>query len=274
MYLIKSKKFKNLLHLKKPQKLLLLNFSGCHTLNQVWWNEPVSRLLTFVLFRHAETKKGFNVSVWKPQRIILHQQSLLLSAQTWGIYLTKPCIGTRCSHVPPLTPTLFVLQYLPKIYILSPSPFFSPVAPPHIHLPPFPSVPLSPLPTLPGEGGAGSAADVGGGAQEARGGREEAPGRDGPPAAAGGGGGEDEGEALLAGQWSRGRWRRGGRGGAEEKLGCTAGSKAAVGEAAGERNNKIDDTALKIDVTYCNDTTPVWNGDLVQANTLDNQIRL
>lgn len=41
----------------------------------------------------------------------------------------------RRSHVPPLTPLLFVLQYLPKIYILSPSPFFSPVALP---LPPLP----------------------------------------------------------------------------------------------------------------------------------------
>lgn len=43
------------------------------------------------------------------------------------------------SHVPPLTPLLFVLQYLPKIYILSPSPFLSPVGPPltflpHLHL--------------------------------------------------------------------------------------------------------------------------------------------
>lgn len=71
-----------------------------------------------------------------------------------------------------------------------------------------PSVPLSPLPTLPGEGGAGSAADVGGGAEEARGGREEAPGWDGPQAEAGGGGGEDERETLLAGQWGSGRRRR------------------------------------------------------------------
>lgn len=136
------------------------------------------------------------------------------------------------SHVPPLTPLLFVLQYLPKIYILSPSPFFSPVGPP-LTFPPPPSVPLSPLPTLPGEGGAGSAADVGGGAQEARGGREEAPGRDGPQAAAGGGGGEDEGEALLAGQWSRRR------GGGEREAEVRGRIKGWVGEwrAAGERNN-------------------------------------
>ncbi len=76
------------------------------------------------------------------------------------------------SHVPLLTVAHFVLQYLPKIYILSPSP-----SPPLLYFPLFsPSVPLSPLPTLPGEGGAGSAADVGGGAEEARGGREEASG--------------------------------------------------------------------------------------------------
>lgn len=116
------------------------------------------------------------------------------------------------SHVPPLTVVHFVLQYLPKIYILSPSQF-PPPPPPCCFLPPLfsPSVPLSPLSNLPGEGGAGSAADVGGGAEEARGGREEAPGWDGPQAEAGGGGGEDEREALLPGQWSSGRRREGGR---------------------------------------------------------------
>lgn len=56
------------------------------------------------------------------------------------------------------------------------------------------------LPRLPGEGGAGSAADAGGGAQEARGGGEEAAGGDGPQAEADRGGGEDEGEALFSGQ--------------------------------------------------------------------------
>lgn len=65
------------------------------------------------------------------------------------------------SPVPPLTVMHFVLQYLPTINIFSLSPF-SPLF--------SPSVPLSPLPTFPGEGGAGSAADVGGGAEEARGG--------------------------------------------------------------------------------------------------------
>lgn len=75
------------------------------------------------------------------------------------------------SHVPLLTVNDFVLQYLPTIYIVPVSLF------PLLFVRLFsPSVPLSPLPTLPGERGAGSAADVGGGAEEARGGREEASG--------------------------------------------------------------------------------------------------
>lgn len=155
---------------------------------------------------------------------------------------------------------------------------FSPLLPPHPpHTPsPPPSVPLSPLLTLPGEGGAGSAADVGGGAQEARGGREEAPGRDGPPAAAGGGGGEDEGEALLAGQWSRGRWRRWGRwrkwgrGDAEERLSCTAGSKGCNGRSSRreEHENRLLLQTI-LHVTDCNDSVPVCNSQLVQVTRID-----
>lgn len=96
-----------------------------------------------------------------------------------------------------------------------------------------PSVPLSPPTALPGERGAGSAADVGGGAEEARGGREEASGRDGPQAEAGGRGGEDERETLLPGQWSSGRRRAAGR---TEKRGGVEGGDGRLGERMrGER---------------------------------------
>lgn len=141
-----------------------------------------------------------------------------------------------------LTVLHFVLQYLPKIYILSLSPFS-----PLLFFALFsPSVPPSPLPTLPGEGGAGSAADVGGGAEEAGGGREEAPGRDGPQAEAGGGGGEDEREALLAGQWSRikeGRGRGGGgreRGGEDERLGVWEDQRLSGRMERRDKQTKID----------------------------------
>lgn len=122
-----------------------------------------------------------------------------LHTQTKGRGFTKPWIGTPIL-LRLLTVTCFVLQYLPSINIF-----------PRLLFPPFhyyffsASVLRSPVPTLPGEGGAGSAADVGGGAEEARGGREEASGRGGPQAEAGGGGGEDERETLLSGQWSSGR---------------------------------------------------------------------
>lgn len=57
------------------------------------------------------------------------------------------------SHVPPLTVVHFVLQYLPKIYILSPSQF-PPPPPPCCFFPPLfsPSVPLSPLSNAPRRG--------------------------------------------------------------------------------------------------------------------------
>lgn len=98
-----------------------------------------------------------------------------------------------------------------------------------------PSVPLSPPAMLPGERGAGSAADVGGGAEEARGGREEASGRDGPQAEAGGGGGEDERETLLPGQWSSGRRRAAGR---TERRGGVEGGDGRLGGEDERRETK------------------------------------
>lgn len=130
------------------------------------------------------------------------------------------------SHEHLLTVIFFVLQYLPTINIFSPSPFS-----PLFFLLFSPSASLSPAPTLPGEGGAGSAADVRGGAEEARGGREEASGRDGPQAEAGGGGGEDEREAVLPGQWNRRRRRAAGR---KERRGDERGGEEGLGDL-GER---------------------------------------
>lgn len=130
------------------------------------------------------------------------------------------------SHEHLLTVIFFVLQYLPTINIFSPSPFS-----PLFFLLFSPSASLSPAPTLPGEGGAGSAADVRGGAEEARGGREEASGRDGPQAEAGGGGGEDEREAVLPGQWNRRRRRAAGR---KERRGDERGGEEGLGDLGGK----------------------------------------
>lgn len=137
------------------------------------------------------------------------------------------------SHEHLLTVIFFVLQYLPTINIFSLSPF-----PPLFFLLFSPSASLSPAPTLPGEGGAGSAADVRGGAEEARGGREEASGRDGPQAEAGGGGGEDEREAVLPGQWNRRRRRAAGR---RERRGDERGG----GEGLGDLGERMRDETLK-----------------------------
>lgn len=130
-----------------------------------------------MLLRHVETKQSQTQVSESCKRsfyiskafthTLTHLRDRFYKTLHWDFY----------SHVPPLTVVHFVLQYLPKIYILSPSPFPLRHHPVVFFLPVFsPSVPPSPLLTLPGEGGAGSAADVGGGAAEARGGREEAPG--------------------------------------------------------------------------------------------------